>query len=127
MSMISDAYNGKNDFNFTRSWRPVGIVAVVLIVVSIGLLLTRGLNLSIDFEGGSVWEVPTQTMSVNDARDVVGSVGEKFQEATTSDGQRVVRVSGRVNSIEGSQEVADKLAKTAGIDRTEVAVTTVGP
>lgn len=127
MSMISDAYKGKNDFDFTRTWRPVGIVAVVLIVISIGLLLTRGLNLSIDFEGGSIWEVPSQTLSVGDARNAVGNVGEKFQEATTSDGQRVVRVSGRVSTIEGSQQVAEKLAKAAGIDRTAVAVTTVGP
>lgn len=131
MSMLSDAYAGRNDFNFVRTWKPVGIAAVVFVVISIVLLLTRGLNLSIDFEGGSIWEVPSKTLTVKQAQDVMGQVGkgvgEKYQEATTSDGVRVIRVSGRVKSIEQSQEVAAKLAKAAGIERTEVAVTTVGP
>ena len=44
------------------------------VIISIGLisLSTRGLNFSIDFKGGTVWEVPS-TASVAKARDVVGS------------------------------------------------------
>lgn len=131
MSAFSDAYAGRNDFNFVKTWKTVGIVAVVLVVISIGLLLTRGLNLSIDFEGGSIWEVPSKSLTVDQARKVMDGIGEnlgeKYQEATTSDGTRVLRVSGRVKSIEQSQEVAGKLAKAAGLDRTDIAVTTVGP
>lgn len=131
MSMFSDAYAGRNDFNFVRTWKPIGVTAVVLVIVSIVLLLTRGLNLSIDFEGGSIWEVPSKTMTIAQAQDVMGTIGkgigEKYQEATTSEGVRVIRISGRVSSIEQGQDVAAKLAEGANISRTDVAVTTVGP
>lgn len=131
MSMFSDAYAGRNDFNFVRTWKSVGIVSTVLVLISIVLLMLNGLNLSIDFEGGSIWEVPSKTLSIAEAQKVMAGVGkdvgEKYQEATTSEGVRVLRVSGRVSSIEQSNEVAAKLADAAGIDRTDVAITTVGP
>lgn len=131
MGVFSDVYSGRNDFDFPRTWKAVGVVASVAVVVSIVLLVTRGLNLSIDFEGGSVWEVPSKTLTIEEAQkvtsDIGPGVGDKFQEATTTEGVRVVRVSGRVDSIAESQEVARKLADAAGIDHTEVAATTVGP
>ncbi len=45
-------------------------------VVSIAALFTRGLNLGIDFEGGVSWEVSAPGVSVSDARDALGDVGE---------------------------------------------------
>lgn len=131
MGVFSDTYGGRNDFNFPRVWKPIGIIASVLVVASIVLLVTRGLNMSIDFQGGSVWEVPSKTLTIKEAQKITSdlgpTVGEKFQEATTSDGVRVVRITGRVDSIDESNKVAAKLADAAGIERTEVAATTVGP
>lgn len=131
MGVFSDTYAGRNDFNFPRTWKPIGIVASLAVLVSIVLLVTSGLNLSIDFEGGSVWEIPSQTFSIKEAQKVTSAigpgVGDKFQEATTADGTRVIRVSGRVDSLDESQDVAAKLAEAAGIDRTDVAAMTVGP
>jgi preprotein translocase subunit SecF len=131
MSLISDVYGNRNDLNFVRTWRPFGIVSIVLVAIAIGSLIFQGLHLSIDFEGGSLWEVPSSSITISKAEDVLAQFGdtaaEQFQEATTSDGVRVLRVSGRVNTIEESQKVADALAKAAGIDSTAVAVTTVGP
>ena len=131
MSLISDVYANRNDLNFVRTWRPFGIVSVILVTIAIGSLVFQGLNLSIDFEGGSLWEVPSNSLTVAKAEGVLsqfgGTAGEQFQEATTSDGVRVLSLSGRVNTIEESQKIADALAKAAGIDSTAVAVTTVGP
>jgi preprotein translocase subunit SecF len=131
MSTISDIYRGENDFNFPRTWRPLGLVSLILVIGSIASLFAQGLNLSIDFEGGSVWEVPSQTMTVDQAEEVLADfgdgIGEKYQEATTADGDRVLRVSGRVDDLDESQEVAAALAQAAGVDATDVAVTTVGP
>ena len=65
-------------------------------------LATRGLNFSIDFKGGTVWEVPS-TASVSDARSAVGSAVPGFGQATiviltnTQTGQRTVKVEAPAN------------------------------
>ena len=131
MTSLSDVYRGEQDFNFPRSWRPLGLISLILVIGSIGSLIYQGLNLSIDFEGGSVWEVPSDNLSADQAEAVLAGfgsgAGEKFQEATTSDGVRVLRVSGRVDNIDESQKVATALAEAADIAIIDVAVTTVGP
>src|SRR5262245_47561283 len=98
MGAFSKIYPGDNDFNFPRTWKPLGLLSLVLVIGSIVSLFVNGLNLSIDFEGGSVWEVPSQTLTIDQAEDALAPFGdsaaEKYQEATTSDGTRVLRVSG---------------------------------
>src|SRR5690606_34955538 len=105
--------------------------SLILVIGSLASLFTQGLNLSIDFEGGSAWEVPSQTMTIDQAEEVLAEygdgIGEKYQEATTADGDRVLRVSGRVDNITESQEIAAALAAAADVEPTDVAVTTVGP
>ena len=44
-------------------------------LISLVSLVTRGLNLGIDFEGGMVWEVPAGDASVAEARDAVDQFG----------------------------------------------------
>lgn len=131
MGVLSRVYRGDNDFDFPRSWRPLGILSLVLVIISVVSLLTQGLKLSIDFEGGSVWEVPSKTLTIAQAESVLAPFGagaaERFQEATTAQGARVLRVSGRVSDIDSSTQIAQALAKEAGIDVGDVAVTTVGP
>lgn len=131
MNAITRTYRGENDFDFPRTFKPLAIVSLILVVGSLISVLTQGLNLSIDFEGGSVWEVPSNTLTIDDARDAMEPFGpsaaEKFQEATTSDGVRVLRVSGRIDSIEESQDVAAALAEAADLPVTDIDVTTVGP
>src|SRR3954451_15854024 len=87
-------YHGDTNINFigrTKIWFAISGVFLLIGMVS---LLTRGLNLGIDFEGGAVFEVPTQTVSVSDARDALGSLGlgdPKVQELT-SESSRFIRV-----------------------------------
>ncbi|UDY36166.1 protein translocase subunit SecF [Dermatobacter hominis] len=131
MGVVSDLYRGKNDFDFPRLWTRVGIVSAVLIIISIGSLFARGLNLSIDFEGGSIWEVPSEDFTEAQAREALAPFGdntvERFQEATSSEGGRIAKVSGRVDSVEEGAKAADALAEAAGLEQGEVKVNTVGP
>ena len=65
-------------------------------VIAIGLLAlgVRGLNFSIDFRGGTVWEVPT-TASVSTVRGDLGKISRSLRQAT--DIQLTNRQTGKVN------------------------------
>ena len=88
--------------------RPALLVSAVVVVVSLGLLLFRGLNLGIDFTGGNVIQVEfDRRPDVADVREVVSTVvakgamiqnfGEKgviirTNEDTEASREQVVRV-----------------------------------
>jgi preprotein translocase subunit SecF len=130
VSALSDLYRDRNDFDFPRQWRITTVLSIVLVVVSLGSLFARGLNLSIDFEGGSVWEVPSDSFTESQARAALEpfgtGAGERFQEATTADG-RVLRISGRVDDVAEATEIATALAEAAEVEPGQVGTSTVGP
>ncbi|MBM3661527.1 MAG: protein translocase subunit SecF [Actinobacteria bacterium] len=144
MSVWSDLYRERTDFNFPRLWPRTAVVSIVLMVIAAVSLVvipiycsTSGscerpaLNLSIDFEGGSVWEVPSSEFDESGAEEVLAAygpdAGEKFQRVTTGDGTEVLRISGRVDQVSTAAEIATKLADAAGVPTGDVTVSTVGP
>ncbi len=131
MGFFSRLYRGTNDVDFPKITRYTAIVSLILVMISVGSVLTKGLNLSIDFEGGSVWEVPSQDFTIEKATAVMAdfgeSEGEKYQEATTAEGGRVLRIQGQVESVQTGAEIGAALAQAAGVETSEVTVNTVGP
>ncbi len=68
----------KQCINFMAWRRPALAFSIALFVLSIGLLLFRGLNLGIDFTGGNVIQVEFQSRpDVATVRDVVSTVVAK--------------------------------------------------
>lgn len=130
MKTLGRLYRGENDYDFRTAWRwglPISGVAVLISVVS---LFAQGLNLGIDFEGGGVWEVPTQELSVGDVRDAMATVGEadaKIQTLTNSEGARIIRVQAGVDAVDRSGEITELLAETADVAPGEISASTVGP
>jgi preprotein translocase subunit SecF len=124
-------YRGTNDFDFPKGFRRAGVLSIILVVISIVSLFTRGVVLSIDFEGGSVWEVPSADFTAEEAQDVLAAAdtggGEKFQEAESVEGDQILRISGQVDSVQEGTAIAVQLAEAAGLDEGEVTVNTVGP
>jgi preprotein translocase subunit SecF len=129
MSIWSRLYSGNPGFDFTRVWPRMLIVSAVLVVICVGSLLTRGLELGIDFEGGGVWEVTSEDLTVEQTSDALSSAGYddlRIQILTATGGERTIRVQGGSDAFESSEEIAQALADAAGVPLAEVSINTVG-
>lgn len=129
MSVFGRLYRGETTANFVgRRWWGFGL-SILLIVVSVGSLLTRGLNLGIDFEGGVSWELVTEDVSVAAVEGVLEDNGidptsAKIQELRGADGRRLrVQVAEQAEAVEVA--VRADLAELAGIDEQDVSVSSV--
>ena len=61
------------NINFLRLRRNFLIFSIIAILISIGLLSTKGLNLGIDFKGGTLIEVNTKNTSIGELREILSS------------------------------------------------------
>ena len=120
-------YHGETNYEFVRNWkRWAAISGVVILLGVLGIVLRGGLTLGIDFRGGSAWELPRKSMSVAQARDVVGpTLGRDVTIQLV--GSDRIRVRGEKTTAETRDKVTAALAKKAGVAAKEVNVTFVGP
>jgi preprotein translocase subunit SecF len=126
MNAIRRLFRGENDYDFVRSWR-IGLTASAgMVALSILLLLVRGLNLGLDFEGGTAWDVPTSSLGVSEARDALRPVGAAESKIQTI-GSDLLRVQSAATDADEVAAVRAALAEAAGVTPDQVAVTTVGP
>ena len=124
-SGLGRLYRGQTAIDFYGRRRVGLVLAVVVVVVTILSLFTRGLNLGLDFEGGDAWDVPaSQTFTTDDAADVLEENG------VTTAGSRIQRRSGDTTDVitiqieEVPTETADALtvafAERAGVDTEQI-------
>ncbi|MFV0458147.1 MAG: protein translocase subunit SecF [Actinomycetales bacterium] len=72
----NDLYSGKRSYNFVGNWRRWLAIAGITVLVSIGIIAVRGLNPSIEFRGGSQFQVsglsnPDQSIATQVVQDAV--------------------------------------------------------
>ncbi|MFT7597284.1 MAG: preprotein translocase subunit SecF [Acidimicrobiales bacterium] len=128
MSLRSDLYQGKNDVDFRPVWKKTLPVAASLIVASLVMLVTFGLDLSIDFDGGGIFEVPVDDdVSIADARDAVSLPEARIQTVEDLDGNRFIRVQTTSADLDSSDAIVASLAELGGGTPDDVSVNTVGP
>ena len=77
MGLLRDVFNGETALDYPRWWRRAVTVSLVAVVLSIGSFGVRGLNLGIDFEGGTTFEVLAPETSVAEAREVMAALGSE--------------------------------------------------
>lgn len=127
--LLGRLYRGETDVDFVGRARRWFAISGIVILIGLVSLLTRGLNLGIDFEGGTSWELPAGALSVEGARDVIADVGisdADVQTLTDDDGQRI-RVQAERGEEVVTQRVATALADAAGVDPDTVDVQDVSP
>ncbi len=125
MSGFGKLYRGVHHFDFPKAWRTMLAVSAMLLVVSVGALIFRGLNLGIDFEGGTSLEVKTD-VSVSDARNALASVGAANATIQTV-GSDTLRIRTDIDESGAVDELRAQVADLAGVPENEVSVSTVGP
>ena len=122
-------YRGETTFNFFgRRWIGFGF-SIALMVITVLSLSTRGLNLGMDFEGGVAWEVPAQSITIDDVKTVLDANGvessdAKIQVLNGSDGSRI-RVQVGAESEAVTTAVQNALAEKASVKADEVSVALV--
>lgn len=129
-------YHGETSIDFYgRRWLGLGLSALLLLL-SIGSLVVRGLNLSLDFRGGVVWEIPSQTLTEEQARAILEDNGidgtsAKIQELLSNNGQtRTLKVQVSADSVGGGGDGSTDASTTTtevATTTTEAATTTAAP
>jgi len=126
MSWARTLYRGEQNIDFPSLWRKAIVGSLALVLISVGSFFFRGLNLGIEFEGGTSWEVSAPGVSVADARDALGGTGAADAKIQTVAGD-TLRVRSDVEAQDSVTAVRQALADVAGTTVSEVSVTTVGP
>jgi preprotein translocase subunit SecF len=125
---LGDIYHERTNFDFigrSRIWLAISGAAVL---ISLFALVYSGLNLGIDFEGGTQWEVKLASGSVStaDVRDALSTTAATDAKILVlgNDGVRV-----QTEELKPAQQAAitAALAKYAGVDNSSVSLVTVGP
>ena len=128
-------FRGETSFDFAGRWKTWFAISGVIILAGLISLSTRGLNFSIDFKGGTVWQVPSNA-SVAEARSVVDSAVPGFGQATievltnTQTHQRTIKVAAPAKLTGQSTKISavtDALAKMAHVSGNDVQVDAIGP
>ncbi len=129
MGVMGDLYRNRTDIDFPKVFRPMLVVSTVLVVASIVSLVWRGLNLSIEFEGGASWEIPSETLTLDQAESVLSDfgvgAGAKVQEAHDQDGRRLVQVQADAEA-DVSDEVVARLAEVAKVNPDQITSEVLG-
>jgi preprotein translocase subunit SecF len=121
-------YNGLTTYEFISLWKRWFTISAVVIAIGLLALVGRGLNLGIDFTGGTVWQVPAKTASVAEARDAVRKFGiaEAKIQTLESGGLRYLRVQAPDSTKEQQKNISIALAKLSKAKSNEVSISKVG-
>ena len=125
-SLAHRLYHGETSFDFVGRRKLWWVFSTLVILAGLLSLVTQGLNLGIDFEGGTSWEVPAPGVSVGEARDAVRPLG--LGDATIQTiGDDRLRVASGNESPEQQEAISRALADLARVDISQVSVNDVGP
>ena len=130
-SFAQRLYTGDFAFNFVGNRRRWYTLSAFLLAVSLLALLVGGLNLGIEFKGGSVFTVPTTVTSqtVTDYQRVVADSNLPDMDGTqvNSVGDTKVRVQTRSLSTDEVRTIRQELAAQASISPDDVGYQLIGP
>ncbi|MCG6566565.1 protein translocase subunit SecF [Tessaracoccus sp. Y36] len=122
-------YTGQISYDFIRHRKLWFMISGVLLVLTILVLLIRGLTLGIEFRGGTDFQVPMQVTSttVDDVRSQVNEFSvEELEPQVFSLGDKQIRIQTRTLSPEETTTTRAEIAELAGVASDEVTYNAIG-
>jgi preprotein translocase subunit SecF len=126
----NDLYTGKRSIPVVPRRRRFYAASAVMILIAVLGLVTQGLNLGLEFRGGSEFRVATTSLPdgyEEVARTAVGADADERGVGVTLVGNDTVRVQTERLSDTDSQKVRADLAEAFGVAESEVSGTFIGP
>ena len=125
---FADLYHERTTYRFIAHTKRWMAISGALVLISIFAFVFRGLNLGIEFEGGTQWQftVASGGASIDDIRNVIDPLGLGDAKVLII-GNDGARVQFEETSAANQAKVRDALAKYAGVDPQQVSITNVGP
>ncbi|WP_348787948.1 protein translocase subunit SecF [Leifsonia sp. NPDC080035] len=125
----NDLYTGARSFDFVGKRKIWYTIAIILVVLSILVPIVKGgFNFSIEFRGGSQFQITNvENTNTTKAQNAVASVVPDAVSHVSVVGRNAVQVQTDQLSESQTKEVADALAKTYGVDASDVSSTFIGP
>lgn len=124
-------YTGDFQFDFVAARNRWYILSAVLLVLSIAALGIRGLNLGIEFQGGSVFTAPVNVTSstVDEYRSVVNATGipDLTGAQVNTIGGNTVRIQTRSLDTDEVVKLRAAIANRAGLTSPQVNYSLIGP
>ena len=116
-----EIFNHNSNVPFLH-WRKISIViAALLMIASVGLLLTRGLNYGLDFTGGISVEVKyDRTIDIGDVRKALDEAGIENPVVQSLGGSRQVLI--RLQPKTGKDDAAPGASASARADKVAASV-----
>ena len=119
---------GETTIDFVGRRRTWFNISAVLIVLSLGSLAVRQLNLGIEFVGGLGLQAPNPAgAEVGELRDALGAVGVSSPTIQLFDDGETVRVTTESLQPGVEAEAVAALVEVTGSERSEVSIDAVGP
>ncbi|NHA68477.1 protein translocase subunit SecF [Phycicoccus flavus] len=126
----NDLYTGKRSVPVVASRRRFYLGSVALFLIAVLGLATQGLNLGLEFRGGSEFRVATSAAPQDyeqTAREAVGAADNTQGVNVTLVGNDTVRVQTERLSDSDSQKVRGDLAQAFDVPERDVSATFIGP
>ncbi len=127
---LKDLYHEDTYYEFLdRRWRWALISGLLILVSVMGFVLRDGLNLGLDFTGGTSWQLTAasgKNVSTGDIRSLVESEGVRDPKIVIL-GNNGIRVESSQVSRAEEARITASLAKYGGITAKAISVSEVGP
>ena len=110
-------YRGENPVDFPRWWRVAAVASGLGLLLSIGSFGLRGLELGIDFAGGTSYEVVAPDASVGEVRDLLAGYDAGGARIQLLDGE-VVRIRSDIDDPARAAAIRETLTAELGVVET---------
>lgn len=125
-SLTGRLYRGEASYDFVGQRKKWFIASGVFVLIALGALLFRGLNLGIEFEGGAELQVSASECSVETVRPAIAGAGVDGAVITKLGSDRI-RVTTPALTTDEAAKVKEALGTACKVNSAEVTLQLVGP